>query len=127
MNSQNDLEKAPSTLMNGVIGGLAGVILGFLPFSTVLGGAIAGYLEGGTRNDGVKVGAIAGFVALIPMLAALAIVSVYTPIIVIGQGGNVRVLAAMIFFILFATIYVFGFSILGGILGIYYREKVQKR
>lgn len=127
MSPQEDKEKAPNTLMNCVIGGLAGVILGFIPFSTVLGGAIAGYLEGGSRKDGAKAGAVAGLVAMIPLLMVLAVVSVFTPIIVMGQGGNFRVVAAMVFFILFAAIYILGFSVLGGVLGIYYREKVQKR
>jgi hypothetical protein len=61
------------------------------------------------------------------MLIVLAAVSVFTPIIVVGHGGNVRLLAAMTFFILFAAIYIFGFSILGGIIGVYCKEKVVKK
>lgn len=38
-------------------------MLGFIPFSTVLGGGVAGYLEGGTYDDGAKAGAIAGLVS----------------------------------------------------------------
>nr|WP_310918613.1 DUF5518 domain-containing protein [Haloarcula sp. S1CR25-12] len=38
------------TLLNAVIGVVASVVLGFVPFSTVLGGAVAGYLEGGTTT-----------------------------------------------------------------------------
>lgn len=122
--SDEGKSKAPNTLLNGVIGGFIGVILGFIPFSTVLGGGVAGYLEGGDIKSGSKVGAIAGGVALIPMLIILAVVSVFTPIIVVGHGGNVRILAAIIFFILFATIYILGFSILGGILGAYIRKNI---
>ena len=120
-------EKAPNTLINGIFGGFVGVILSFLPFSTVIGGAVAGYLEGGSRMDGVRVGAIAGLVAAIPLLSVLAVVSFFTPMVVVGQGGNIRVLAAAGFFLLFAGVYVFGFSILGGILGVYYREQVREK
>ncbi|QSX01088.1 DUF5518 domain-containing protein [Haloterrigena alkaliphila] len=57
-----------STLINALIGRVAGIILSFIPFSTILGGAIAGYLEGGEPNNGLKVGAIAGVIMLIPFV-----------------------------------------------------------
>lgn len=60
-------ESDSTFLLNAFIGGVAGIILSFIPLATLVGGAIAGYLEGGTRTDGAKVGAVAGLIMLIPL------------------------------------------------------------
>lgn len=39
-----DSEGTPNTLMNALIGAAVSIVLAFLPFSTVLGGGVAGYL-----------------------------------------------------------------------------------
>ena len=56
------------TLLNALIGAVVSVVLAFLPFSTVLGGAVAGYLQRGSREDGLRVGADAVVVAAVPLL-----------------------------------------------------------
>jgi len=48
-------------LVYGIVGGIAGSVLSFVPFATVLGGAVAGYLCGGRSSDALKAGAVAGY------------------------------------------------------------------
>ncbi|WP_267639676.1 DUF5518 domain-containing protein [Haloarchaeobius amylolyticus] len=55
--------------INAAIGGVAAIVLSFVPFSPVLGGLISGYLERDTRRNGsLKIGAASGAISLIPML-----------------------------------------------------------
>ncbi|MFC4543095.1 DUF5518 domain-containing protein [Halosolutus amylolyticus] len=102
------------TVLNGLIGGLAGVILSFVPLvSTIAGGAIAGYLEGGETNDGLTVGAIAGLVMVVPY-SAFAFV-VFFMLLGVGPAGF-GVIA--IFALLFVAALTVGLSVLGGVLGV---------
>ena len=110
------------TLANAVIGGIASILLGFVPFSPVLGGAVAGYLHGGERGIGVRIGAYAGIIAAIPFALALFFaIAVFGFLLSIGTGSG----AALLFFVLFAlvaaAVYTVGFSALGGWLGNYVR------
>lgn len=52
--ADRDEERSPNTFFNALIGAIVSVVLGFIPFSPVLGGGIAGYLEGGDSRDGAK-------------------------------------------------------------------------
>jgi len=117
-------EGAPNTLLNGLIGGVAGVLFSGVPFSTVLGGALAGYLEGGEYADGAKVGAIAGLVAFVPFVLFLGALLLVVPVIpdpTLGLG--LWLLGALV--VGFAGVYTVGLSVLGGVLGIYVRAEVE--
>lgn len=119
----SDGDRSPNTLLNGLVGGIAGVMLAFVPFSTVLGGAIAGYLEGGDSTSGAKVGALAGLVAFVPFVVIIAVGLVFVPVIS-GPGGGVQfALWVMVLLIgLVAAIYTVGPGIVGGVLGVYLKE-----
>lgn len=54
------------TPVNALIGGIAGIVLGFVPGAQILSGAIAAYLERGESRDSLVVGAVAGVVMLVP-------------------------------------------------------------
>ena len=119
------------TLVNAVIGAIVNVVAGsFLPFGPVIGGAAAGYLQGGSREDGLKVGAIAGVIALIPMFLFLTLFGGLFFAIVAGgtMGGGMPMgfptVAGgfgfvVVLFFLFGAVYVVGLSAVGGYLGNY--------
>jgi hypothetical protein len=111
------------TLLNAVIGGIASIVLSFVPLSTVLGGAVAGYLEGGDRGDGVRVGIIAGVVAAIPLAIFLFFAVAIFGFFAIAPGGDAgggAFLAIVFLFVMVVTaLYTVGLSAIGGWLGNY--------
>ncbi|SEW17165.1 DUF5518 domain-containing protein [Natrinema salifodinae] len=113
-------------LVNALLGGGAGIILSFIPLSTLLGGAVAGYLEDGAPGDGLKVGAIAGFVMLVPFLFfGLAVASFFPFFRGGGAGGPVFAFGMMGLFVLIGSIlYTVGASAVGGYLGVYVRNEL---
>lgn len=107
------------TLLNALIGAIVSVVLAFLPFSTVLGGGVAGYLQGESRDDGLRVGAYSGLIAAIPILLVAMVIGT-----VFFFGAFVEPRAAIgfvfVFFVLAVTlVYSIGLSALGGYLGAY--------
>jgi hypothetical protein len=119
------------TLVNSLIGAVVNFVAGsFLPFGPLFGGAAAGYLEGGTREDGLKVGAIAGALALIPVLLFFMLFGSLFFAVVAGGGmmggmPDTFPLAAggvgFLFFValVFGAVYFVGLSAVGGYLGNY--------
>ncbi|MFB6074072.1 MAG: DUF5518 domain-containing protein [Haloarculaceae archaeon] len=116
------------TLPNALIGAVVTVLTaGFLPFSPLLGGAVAGYLEGGDRAAGTRVGLYAGLVALIPALVFGTLIAGVFGAMFIGVNpwGTVAGslgLVALFFGLVFGLIYFVGFSAVGGYLGNYLRN-----
>ncbi|GAB3035301.1 DUF5518 domain-containing protein [Natronobiforma cellulositropha] len=106
-----------SSLINALIGAVVTVLLSFTMISPVAGGAVAGYLE---RTDGVRIGAISGAIALVPML--------FFGILVIGflSMGNMAGFAFLflLFMLVFGAIWTVGLSALGGYLGVYLRDEL---
>lgn len=120
-----DTNRAPNTLLNALIGGIAGIVLSFIPFSTVLGGGIAGYLEGGDSTAGAKVGALAGLVAFVPFIFIIGIVLVFVPVISLPDAGvQLALWVSVLFILLLAAVYTVGLSTLGGVLGVFMKEEV---
>lgn len=108
-------------LLNAFIGGVAGIILSFIPLSTLLGGAIAGYLEDGTRTDGAKVGAIAGLIMLVP----LAFMGMFVTMWMLGIGTTPAAFIMMgMVMLVFGSIYTVGLSAVGGYLGVYLKDEL---
>lgn len=60
-----------STLPSAVFGGVIGAIAGFIPIFPAVGGTVAGYVEGRSGRP-VRVGALAGVLASIPIIVVLA-------------------------------------------------------
>ncbi|WP_436343943.1 DUF5518 domain-containing protein [Natronorubrum sp. FCH18a] len=109
------------TPLNALIGGAAGVVLSFVPGSTLLGGGIAGYLEGGEPADGLRVGALAGLVMLVPFVVLGFLASIFF----LGIGDTAPALGVLfVVFLVFGAFYTVGLSILGAVLGIYVRNEL---
>lgn len=119
------------SVVHGFVGGgLAFLVGGIVPFSPIVGGAVAGYLEGGFRIAAVKVGALAGTVASIPV--ALIVFDGGERFAMLGYGESVTLSGfdggfagftdadQLLFFGVVALsvfAFVVGFSVLGSLFG----------
>lgn len=122
LDADSDGEHAPNTFLNALIGAAASVLLGFIPFSPVLGGGIAGYLEGGDSRDGAKVGAISGVIAAIPLI--LVIFLGLAVIVIAPEGGAASLFLLILTIVVVVGIYTAALSIIGGVLGVYIKNEV---
>lgn len=103
-----------STFVNVLIGAAVSVVLSVVPFSPVLGGGAAGYLEG---RDGVRVGAISGAIAALPLILVFAMfLSVFT---FVPEGGVAGVGVLLAVLTVVAMVYSVALSVLGGMAGVY--------
>lgn len=113
------------SFLHALIGAVVTVVVSFIPFSPVLGGGVAAYLDEADANGGVRIGAISGVVASVPLLlgslllvAVLGFFTVGGPgsgAVAFGVGGALIVLV----FGLLLVLYTVGLSALGGYLGSY--------
>jgi hypothetical protein len=115
-----DGESAGSFRSAAVLGAVTTGVLSFLPFSPVIGGGVAGYLEHSASGRTASVGALSGFLSIVPVILVLVFVTVglYAGFATIGYSGvGVVVVAAMLFAFLFTTAFVTGLGALGGFAG----------
>lgn len=115
-----------NTFLNALIGAVVTVVASsFIPFAPVLGGAIAGYLQGGSRQEGLKIGTISGAIGLIPVVAIMFLVLSFVGFVSIGSGeGAAFALGGIIVVFVFvaALVYIVGLSALGGWIGNYVKN-----
>ena len=120
------------TWVNSFIGGIITIVFGgFVPLMPLAGGAIAGYLQGGSRGDGLKVGAIAGLIAWVPfallMVFAASLLNALNfdiPIfgpegVILGSIGDGLGTLLIGIAIVLGFVYFVGFGTIGGWLGNY--------
>lgn len=108
-----------NTLINGLIGAVVTVLLSFTVVSPIVGGAVSGYLE---KTDGVRVGAISGGIAILPLLllGVLFLGLFTTGLMPVAVG-----LLFVLFVFVFGVVWTAGLSALGGYLGVYLRDELQ--
>lgn len=118
------------TLLNAVIGAVATALLNsVVPFAPLFGGALAGYLEGGTRSDGLRVGTLSGLIGFV--LSAVVFGFFFFIFVAFGLVAGVpRLFGALGVFVLllivvFAAVYTVGLSALGGWLGNYVKYETD--
>ncbi|MEF8788981.1 MAG: DUF5518 domain-containing protein [Haloarculaceae archaeon] len=124
----------PNALVNALLGGVAAIVLAALPFSPVLGGALAGYLQGTDARDGLRVGALAGVVAVVPLALLFVLFGGFLfAFVPVGMGmidPSVGVFGAvgvfvLLGFLVFGLGYTVGLAALGGVLGAYLRRELD--
>jgi hypothetical protein len=117
------------TWVNAVIGALVNVVLTpAIPLAPVLGGAAAGYLEADGRAAGLRVGALSGVLAVIPLLLLFFVLGNLLFVVagaVVGAPPGLAELGGLVLVVggLFALIYTVGLAALGGWLGVYVRQE----
>lgn len=111
------------TILNAVIGAVASVVLSFLPFGIVLGGAIAGYLQGEPNDyaEGAKVGALAGLLAFLPVLGIIFLIGGALPFFPLEFAA--LGLVVFLFVLLLGGVYFIGGGALGGAVGAYFVDE----
>jgi hypothetical protein len=112
-------------LRNAAIGAVVTVVLSFTGFSALLGGGIAGYLQGEPPKRGARVGAISGGIAVLPILLVLVLgfVLLLGQPAALGVTGGVEL--AIILFVMFPLLFawIIGLGAVGGYLGGYLRTE----
>lgn len=107
-------------LVYGVIGGIAGSVLSFVPLATILGGVVAGYLDAGRPADGLKTGAVAGVVMALPFTALVLFVLFLLG--VAGAPAEFGLLALAV--VAVGVVYTVASGVLGGYLGNYIEREL---
>jgi len=112
--ARRDARPTPQWVL-GVVGALVGALLGFVPLSPALGGAVAGYLDPDPTASGLGVGTAAGMFTALP--AVIVTVSVGAGLVTgLSSGLAVPAAAAVVAAVLFSVAYLVGLSALGGYL-----------
>ncbi|KAB1193287.1 hypothetical protein GJR96_07440 [Haloferax sp. MBLA0076] len=124
-------EDGESLLFSAIVGAIASIVLSPLPGSTILGGALAGYLTGTDRDVGVKSGALSGlFVSLIAVLLGFVVLAFFSIFAIAapraGFGLGLLGLGIVVLVGLgVVLLYTVGLGALGGYLGAYLHEEFQ--
>ncbi|MFB6353833.1 MAG: DUF5518 domain-containing protein [Halobacteriales archaeon] len=109
-----------SIWLNALVGGIVTVVTAFVPFSPVLGGGVAGYLQQGADRDGLRVGALAGLLAAVPLIAIVGLVVLVVGVGIAATGevaGPVFVIGILLVVALFVVGYTVVLSAIGGLVG----------
>ena len=117
-----------NTLLNALIGAVVAVVLAFVPFSPLLGGATAGYLQSGDRSDALRVGALAGLLASIPLVVlVMVLATVISFLPAFGATGSAIAIAGVFALLAFGLVllYSIGLGALGGVLGRYLARETE--
>ena len=115
-----DADRRSDRWLHALIGAVVTVVTAFIPFSPALGGGVAGYLHQGTDREGLRIGALSGVIASVPLLAILGLVVI---VVVFGMAvtGEIAlplfVVAILLVIALFVVSYTVVLSAVGGLVG----------
>jgi len=116
---ESDSTSGYGTWLNALIGGIVGIVLSFVPLSTVLGGAVAGYLEDNPPERSLRVGVLAGIVMFVPFALFVVVALLF-----FGFAGAPAFFGVVgLFVLLFSAVYTIGLGALGGYLGAYLKRE----
>jgi hypothetical protein len=108
------------TLLNALIGAVVATVLSFVPLSTLLGGAVAGFLEGPDERQGSIAGGIAGILMFVPFAGFSLLVLAFLGFGIGLAGFPAEAAVFSLLFVIFVVAvlgYTVGFALVGGYLG----------
>jgi hypothetical protein len=106
---------ADDSLVHALIGAVVTILLSFTGFSPLIGGAVAGYLH---KDDGLRVGAISGAIASIPLVLIILVGATFLAIVPDPFAAGLGLLVILLVIVVLGGITV-GLSAIGGIAGVY--------
>lgn len=99
----------------GVVGAIVGTLLGFVPLSPVIGGAVAGYLDR-PGSSGFGTGIVTGILTMVPVLVWMGVAGAGLFTTLDGElAGLITVFGGIM--AVFSLVYFIGLSALGGYVG----------
>jgi len=112
-----------NTLLIALAGAAVSILTSFVPFSPLIGGALAGWLVRDDPMRGAKIGGLSGLVVSLP-LGFIFIPVFGLAIFDAGTGGFAFLFLGM-FLIFLGLVYTAGISALGGYLGVrFYQSRI---
>lgn len=115
--------------LHALLGGVITVVTSMIPFSPLIGGGAAGYLHNRGTGRGMRVGAVSGAIAALPLAAIFLFMFTIISFGTISAGeiaGPLFVIILIGAVLLFAALYMVGLSALGGYLGAAYAESKDR-
>jgi hypothetical protein len=113
-------QASQDTITLSIVGGVVTIVVSAIPFSPILGGLVSSYLRKGTTAEGTKIGAFAGVVASLPIIALGVLILVVFAAVAVELSLGLGAVAggfAILFGLLVGLAYTIGLSALGGFLG----------
>jgi hypothetical protein len=114
--------------LHALLGAVVTVAFSFIPFSPVLGGGVAAYLSDADSTEGVRLGALSGAMATVPLALFGLFVAVFLGFFALGFDGGIAFGIGGILILLVGVVitgaYTVGLSALGGYLAPYLVEEV---
>jgi len=121
---------APDGVTNALVGAVVSVVVSFVPFSSVVGGFVAGYLQRGDRGESTRVGALSGLFTVLPaaVLVLFVVGGLAAGVAEVGAiGGALLILAGTLVALVSALAVTVGLSALGGYLAARAEERSDRR
>lgn len=113
-------------LYHAAVGAAVTVVASIVPFSSILGGAVASYRAESGWLGGLGVGTLAGFFAAVPLLVLFVPALVIAILLGFGIGpgeAGFEVFLAIAFTLFF--VYTVGLSAIGGVVGVWIRRYTE--
>jgi hypothetical protein len=113
-----------NTLRNAAVGAVTTLVLFFVPFSPVVGGTVAGYLQDRGSAEGLVVGSFSGILAALPGAVVGALVAAA---VVVGTPGSgpVTLAGAFLFGATVVGLYAVVAAAIGGAAGSYLHRELD--
>jgi len=110
----------PATWPNAIVGAVVTIVTAAIPLSPIVGGAVAGYLEGGDGSARARVGALAGLLSMLPVVVLfLFVVGGFITIQpTLGTGAVAVIMAGLVIAFVAVILYTIGLGALGGYLSL---------